>query len=732
MNNIRFIASIIFFSFFGTVLNAGNIKIIPKPKYVQEFDGKSFILDEKVNLYYAPSVLSQANYLSEILGSSTGYKLKLVQGPGRKGIILAIDSIKVSAKEAYELEVKQSSIKITGHDNSGVFYGIQTLLQLLPEQIYSNKTVSGVTWKVPTVLVKDAPERPWRGMMLDVARYFYDKEFVKKYIDMMAMYKLNKFQFHFIDDSGWRLEIKKYPLLTKVGAWADVPDGKLGGYYTQDDIKEIIEYASVRGVEVIPEIEFPAHMLSAVAAYPWLACSGQPRKVPSRHFISRDLICVGNEASMKFLEDVLEETVNLFPSKYINIGGDEAVYTEWEKCPKCRKVMQDNNLEKVSDLQGYLTDKVALMLRKKGRTVVGWEEIIGRGEVHTPVVSLVWHNSDDTLMAKRTGHKAVLIPATNMYFDFPESSTPGEVRGATWMPPVSLEKAYSLSVNDFSDSSVTLGVQGAFWSDQFIHGTTLQEIPYLNENRSEQYAEYFTFPRLLALSEVAWCSTKDKDFKDFRDRLSFHYSKLEQKDCNFRVPEPIADSIYEENGKTIFSLHTPIEGRHIRYTVDGSFPDSRSAIYSGPVAVDRKSDFKAVTFASDKHFSLPLYLAPDYSEFAEYGDFTFGWDESCVRRGASALNFDCSGKIISDGSYSLSLVFIDGTSELSVKSIKIFKRDMEIAEIRTDIRLSYENRISTVEIPVSGFEAGTPISVEMEIVSDKGNNSKGYIFIKKN
>lgn len=202
-------------------------------------------------------------------------------------------------------------------------------------------------------------------MMLDVARYFYDKDFVKKYIDMMAMYKMNKLQFHLIDDSGWRLEIKKYPKLTEIGAWAGKDQNRLGGYYTQEDIKEIIAYAKVRNVEIIPEIEFPAHMLSAVAAYPWLSCKGEPREVPSQHFISRDLLCVGKESSYQFLQDVLDETVNLFPSHYINIGGDEAVYDNWETCSKCQQVMKDNGLTKASDLQGYLTNQVLHMMKEK-------------------------------------------------------------------------------------------------------------------------------------------------------------------------------------------------------------------------------------------------------------------------------------------------------------------------------------------------------------------------------
>ena len=241
-------------------------------------------------------------------------------------------------------------------------------------------------------------------MMLDVSRYFYDKEFVKKYIDMMAMYKLNKLQFHLIDDSGWRLEIKKYPRLTEVGAWAGPDHNRLGGFYTQEDIKELIAYGQVRNVEIIPEIEFPAHILSAVVAYPWL--------------------CVGKESSLQFLRDVLDETVRLFPSSYINIGGDEAVYTRWEECPDCQKVMKREGLKKASELQGYLTNVVAEMMKEKNRTVVGWEEIFLRGDVKTPVVGLIWHNVRDTLLATQRGHKAILTRHAHV-FRLPRKPYPG-------------------------------------------------------------------------------------------------------------------------------------------------------------------------------------------------------------------------------------------------------------------------------------------------------------------
>ena len=600
------------------------VSIVPKPLHLEQTE-EQFVLKSGMTIACEEGLKEQAEYLSQMLRQATGWEIK-VRPDSRKGnIVLVLDTVANKHSEGYSLSVDKKSIRISGADEAGVFYGLQTLLQLLPEEVYRNRLAGQIKWVVPGVQIVDHPERPWRGMMLDVARYFYDKEFVKKFIDMMAMYKLNKLQFHLIDDSGWRLEIKKYPRLTEVGAWAGPDSRRLGGYYTQDDIREILEYARLRQVEVIPEIEFPAHMLSAVVAYPWLGCTGKQHEVPDQHFISSDLLCVGKESSYQFLKDVLDETVALFPSKYINIGGDEAVYTNWEQCPRCQEVMKREGLSKASELQGYLTNVVADMMKKKNRTVIGWEEIIQRGKLNEQVVALMWHNVGDTIQATRTGHKAILTPATHLYFDFPESRTPGEVKAATWMPPISLEKCYGMEVNDYSPSSTVMGVQGCFWSDQFIHGTVLQEITPLNENRSEQYAEYLIFPRMLALAELAWLPKAERKYADFAERMTLQYAKLDAKGCNYRVPEPKILSMTQEGDSLCFTLAPTVAGAPIRYTTDGSYPTIYSAVYNGPLRVKNKSDFHAMTVVNDRHYSLPIYFAPDYSAYKQYCEFSTDW-----------------------------------------------------------------------------------------------------------
>ena len=705
--------------------------IIPKPQQVEVVQGNPFILSPKTVITYDTEVKAQAAYLQETLAGSTGFDLVMKEGNSKKGISLQINKELVPQAEGYQLSVNAKGICILAHDAAGAFYGIQTLLQLLPEEVHSIIRHKEITWQVDPITITDAPNRPWRGMMLDVARYFYDKEFVKKYIDMMAMYKLNKLQMHMIDDSGWRLEIKKYPKLTEVGAWAGTDTHRLGGFYTQEDIKEILAYAEVRGVEIIPEIEFPAHMLSAVVAYPWLSCTGLQHELPVQHFISRDLLCVGKETSIQFIRDILEETVKLFPSQYINIGGDEAVYTRWETCPHCQEVIKREGLKKASELQGYLTNVVAEMMKEKGKTIVGWEEIIMRGKVNTPVVSVCWHNVADTIHAKNLGHKAILTPATHMYYDFPEGSTPGEVKAAGWLPPVSLEKTYSMPINDYSENSTTLGVQACFWSDQFIHGTLLQEIPYLNENRSENYAEYLTFPRLLALSEVAWGKQSERNYTDFRTRLSHHFARLDAKGCNYRVPEPIVDELKQEaNGTFTYKLSSPVEGAVIRYTTDGNYPNVSSKIYTEPVNVKSKDDFRAITVLSTRHYSLPVYSKPDYSAYKQYGTYAESWKPLQIQTVPSTFRFECTGKIVSNGQYEVTFVQNRGTNALNLGTLKLWKRDELMAEVKAN-HVVADKQVATYSFTVDQFEAGTPFFIEVQANGVNGNDTAGLIFIQK-
>lgn len=583
--------------------------IVPKPQSLTYQDG-TFVLNDRCTVSFSPQLRPQAEWLTHELQRSTGYSLTLKDRPAKGGISLVLDSALVSQPEGYTLAVTKKGITVTAHDNAGAYYALQTLLQLFPASVRSSALQPTVQWAVPCVTVSDAPAHPYRGYMLDAGRNYYDLSFLKKCVDWMSAYKLNKLQLHLIDDSGWRLEIKKYPRLTSVGAWAGKDEARTGGYYTQSEMRELVSYAQVRGVEVIPEIEFPAHVLSAIVAYPWLSCTGKQHEVPTQHFISDDLLCVGKDSVMQFLRDVLDETMDIFPSRYVNIGGDEAVYTKWESCPRCQSLMKREGLTEASQLQGYLTNVVTDYLSQHGRTAIGWEEALMRGRLNKPIVGMMWHEAADTIKAKDAGCKAVVASSNYMYFDFPETGKAGEVYGATWLPPFGVEHAYSLPLEDYSPYGTTLGVQGCMWSDRFIIGPTLHVIPNLNENRATQYVEHLTFPRLLALSEVAWTAKAQRGYADFSERLKAQFPRLDYMGCNYRVPEPavkretpVADGLCE------FVLSCPVEGATVRYTTDGSWPTVHSEVYEegSTVRADRRK-LRAITVVTPTHYSLPMIL----------------------------------------------------------------------------------------------------------------------------
>lgn len=591
----------------GFVCFAGTVNIIPRPQNVQPDKGY-YTVDAITTIKAGKGTEKYAEYLSNILSTSTGFEINIVEESYAPPIIMSIDSVSGLPAEGYSLSVSPARVIIKGADEAGLMYGIQSFLQLLPPQIFSQRRENVAGWNAPSVEIIDAPAHPWRSMMLDVARYYHSPEYIKKFIDMMALYKFNKLQLHLTDDSGWRLESERFPLLTEKGAYAGTHEDRLGGYYTRDEMKDLIDYAQFRGVEIIPEIEFPAHMLSAIVAYPELSCRGVQLDLPRQHFISPDILCVGRDSSLRFIFDILDETIELFPSKYINIGGDEAIYDRWEECDYCQALKEREGLKETRELQGWLTDSVARYMANKGRTVIGWEEIITRGDVSTPVTALIWHEAADSMLVKPGNHKAILTPATHTYLDFPENDTPGEVKAATWMPPISTQKAYSLPVNDYSDNSSVIGIQGCLWSDQFIIGDKLQNIDPIGENRSSAYIDYLAFPRMMALAEVAWTQQDKRKWDDFQDRLTHQYAKLDNLGTGYRVPEPRFVSrteMYDGNERIV--LKPAVDGAEIRYTTDGTYPTRHSALYpSNGIVVKPGTEVKASTVTSNHRVSLPL------------------------------------------------------------------------------------------------------------------------------
>lgn len=726
--NILLIAALILFM--SKVLVAQDL--VPLPLDITS-NGEEFVLNEKTIINYHSDLEKQAMLLSAFLSPATGFDIEMSQSKQSSDNVIYLDLVDQMAEEGYQLDVTKQHIMIKASSSAGIFYGIQTLRQLFPVEIYSRERIKEIIWSIKGVNIKDNPEYKWRGMMLDVSRYFFDKDYVLKYIEMMSMYKLNTLHLHLIDDAGWRLEIKKYPRLTSVGAWRGEGVERTGGYYTQDDIREIVAYATARNIDVIPEIEVPAHTLAAIAAYPHLSCNEKPVKVQVQHSISRELYCVGKESTFEFLKDVFDEAFQLFPSKYIHIGGDEARYDRWKACEHCQKRKNELGLNDEAELRVYFNRRIQKMVSEYGKTVVGWDEIIEEG-LEEKAVGMVWHHKEKAIKATELGHDIVLALTDHCYFDFPESDLPGEVKAATWMPPISLEKVYQFDpvIDGLEDKfkPQILGGQGALWSDQFIHGTMLQEIAPINENRSEAYFDYLTLPRLAALAEKVWTSEEKQRWEGFQNRMQSHYNRYDYAQYGYRVPQPKVVKREKEANNYIIELKNVVSGAEIRYTTNGIKPNVYSARYEKPVKIKRLQDFQAITVVNRKHYSIPLIFPVTYPEFAAYGNFLAEWRSAdLVSNQFVSLERKATGKINKNGIYEITFLHTDGENTIEIEGVKVYKNNKVFNEDMREMKCGKDSPASTFRITVNNYETGAEYTIKARVKAIEGIKSYGVVFI---
>ena len=578
-----------------------DICIIPKPPSMPLNNGNFQFTKETVfvsNQSLAPAAEIFAKQFEKASGIKLPIKNKTVQ---TNYIALSIDTS--LPKEGYNLVVQPDKISIAAADYNGAIYALETLRQLLPKEFESSTPVNA-NWVIPTITINDKPEYPWRGLMLDVSRHFFSKEYILKTLDRMAMLKLNTFHFHLVDNEGWRIEIKKYPKLTEVGAWrvdqedklwdertsnpADAFDNpasapkKYGGFYTQEDIKEIVAYAAARGITVIPEIEMPAHVMSAIAAYPELSCHKRPIGVPSGAvWPNIDIYCAGQEESFTFLEDVLTEVMALFPSKYIHIGGDEADHTEWEKCPKCQQRIKDNHLKDVHQLQSYFIKRIDKFLVSKGRVLVGWDEIMDGGLANDAVV-MNWRGIDIGRKALEQGNPVVLTSDCyiNRYQGLPEYEP--LANGGY----VTLKKLYHYNLEKENLSPElqknVLGTQANLWAE-FI--------------ATPEHSEYMLFPRLLAFSEISWTPDNLKNWDNFVKRTETFMDRLDVMKIKYaRSMYQVLPAVENQNGKVFLKLECEVPNANIRYAL-GDTPIEKAEKYTQPIPFNESTTFKATVFS---------------------------------------------------------------------------------------------------------------------------------------
>jgi hexosaminidase len=582
-----------------------ELALIPKPQ--QTILGESSFRIKKSTKLVVESIEQReiADVFSEFFEKAEGWKLPIEVGGNEGSNQIYFRTEPLMHPEGYSLDVMPNRIEIKAAKPAGFFYAAQTLRQLLPVEIESVGVAYEVDWLIPAVSISDQPSFKWRGYMLDVSRHFFPKEDVLRMIDNLALHKINTLHLHLVDDQGWRIEIKKYPKLTEVGAWRvdhgdkhwnsrpkQEPGEKAtyGGFYTQEDIKEMVEYAQKRFITIVPEIELPAHVTSALAAYPQYSCTGGPFTVlPGGVWPITDIYCAGKDSTFFFLEDILTEVIALFPSKYIHIGGDEATKTEWEKCPDCRKRIRTEGLKNVEELQSYFIKRMERFINSKGKILLGWDEILEGGLPEAATV-MSWRGVKGGIEAASQGHDVVMTPNSHCYIDYyqgPMDQEPLAIGG--YLP---LSKVYSFNPVPEELSAEfakhILGGQANMWTE------------YVTDLK---HAEYMTFPRIAALAEVVWSPKEVRNWEDFSRRIQLFMKRYDELGINY------SKSAYKVSAKTLFdpekkrlavSLESEFPGTEIRFTTDGTEPDTLSPIYSGPVLIDKTATLKAVTMVHGK------------------------------------------------------------------------------------------------------------------------------------
>ncbi len=594
--------------------NSGsNPCIIPAPFRMEAKNG-TFTFDSKTMIIvHSTDKTAQdvALYLATLFKSATGLILEINESVNEK---IPKNSIFFSTflnnpelgEEDHILSISSHSVILKANTSRGLFYAVQTLRQLFPPEFESPyPTGSPGGWTIPCLEIVDKPRFRWRGMMLDVVRHFHSKNFIFDYLDYLAMYKFNIFHLHLTDDQGWRIEIKKYPKLTSVGAWRADRMGQpwwyrlpqqegekatYGGYFTQEDIKEIIQYAESRFITVIPEIEIPGHSRAALSAYPQYSCSGKQFPVSTGGELDNNTFCAGNESTFEFLEDVLSEVADLFPAEYIHIGGDECNKTAWKSCRKCRERMKKEGLKDVDELQSYFIKRIESILRSKNKKMIGWDEILEGGLAPNATV-MSWRGMEGGIAAALSGHDVIMAPNTHTYFDLYQGEPELEPETYSFLP---LSRVYEFDplpeALNFQQKDHILGGHGCLWTE-FI--------------TDREHAEYMIFPRLLALSEAIWTPPRIKQWTNFIGRMETHFSRLKAKGISYSLSAYNVSFItYHKLGdpELLLFLSSEINNHPIRYNLDGMELGHNSMLYLHPLKLNSDADIQAAVFIDGQIF----------------------------------------------------------------------------------------------------------------------------------
>ena len=570
---------------------AERYNIIPVPAKLIPATGE-FELTPQTTIY-AKKAEHVGRFFAGKINQATGYNIQTTNNKKQAGILLLLDK-KVKGDEAYELSVTPTKVTAKASTQRGLFYAMQSFMQLLPPQIESSKSTTGIEWKAAACQIQDQPRFPYRGTLIDVCRHFFTIEQLKKHIDVLSMYKINNMHIHLTEDQGWRIEIKKYPKLTEVGAWRETENGRVGGYYTQEQLKDLVKYAEERFINIVPEFEMPGHELAAIAAYPWLSCRNVQVKPRSIWGIEPIVMCPGKETTFQFLKDVVDEMVQIFPSPLFHIGGDEAPRSEWAKFPLCQKKIQElgfkdeKDRSKEAQLQSYVVCEMEKYLNKYGKSIIGWDEILEGGNLNKSAIVMSWRGDNGGITAANAGHRVIMTSSQGgMYLDYYQGDPAIEPQGIGGYAPLSATYAYDpvpAKVHEKGMDKYVMGPQVNLWAE------------YLADNDIQDYRLY---PRALALSEIGWSPKENKNFDNFASRVDNDACiRLKEHDVNFHIPlpeQPYGSCDYEaftDNNTVTFKTTRP---EKMVYTLDGSEPTPQSTIYTAPLQFTQSATIKIAT-----------------------------------------------------------------------------------------------------------------------------------------
>lgn len=572
-----------------------NYEVVPMPLEINTTQQASFLLKSGVTVYYPAGnekMQRNAEFLASYVKAQTGIELQVQAGEGGKGGIVLQLGLANDNPEAYQLKVDANQVVISSPSEAGVFYGIQTLRKAVD-------VAEGSNVELPAVEIKDQPRFGYRGMMLDVGRHFFSMDEIKTYIDMMALHNINRFHWHLSEDQGWRIEIKKYPKLTEIGSMRKETvighnsgkyDGKpYGGFYTQEQAKEIVAYAAERYITVIPEIDLPGHMQAALAAYPELGCTGGPYEVWTQWGVSDNVLCAGNDQTIQFIKDVLAEIVEIFPSEYIHVGGDECPKVKWSTCPKCQArikalgLKSDNKHTKEERLQSYVIHEAEEFLNSKGRKMIGWDETLEGGLAPNATV-MSWRGEAGGIEAAKQHHDVVMTPNTYLYFDYYQSKdTETEPMAIGGYLPIERVYSYEPMPKSLSpeEQKYIVGVQANLWTE------------YIPDFKQVQY---MVLPRMAALSESQWCAPEKKNYEAFLQRVSRLVNIYAKNGWNYatHIFDVMLDLKPNTETGTLDAVARTIDNAPIYYTLDGSEPTTASEKYTDVIKIDKPCTLRTV------------------------------------------------------------------------------------------------------------------------------------------